>query len=120
VFVRSVGTKALVFVIWAARYVPFRTWYWRIAFTRPGSEARAAPAEELSSLAKALFDGARMVMFCAEPSCWSKAGFRLMNDVRLERLGCEANVALRDWDWTVAMLARAKRERCLNCIMAST
>jgi len=76
--------KALWLVIWLAVYVPLRTWYCSTAARSPGSLATSAARLEFAKLAKASFEGARIVILVAFESAWRSSGARPRNVVKFD------------------------------------
>jgi len=75
----------------------------------------------LSTFAKAAFDGARMVMFCALPRAVTSSGTNPRTVLKVLKSAEELRASVREGVFCAnAWLARARRESCLtNMLMVS-
>lgn len=132
--VKSVGTKALMLVIAEDGTTPVRTcvqsqydvkiarrsrhtWYCNRALSRPVSAPRAARVA-LPTFANASLDGARMVMFVAEPSAVTTLGTRASTPASEESSAVEFRACARVGVCCAKVWpARARTESCLICML---
>lgn len=96
--------------------MPLRTWYCKTAASSPGLAVKPARVA-LSTLAKASFDGARIVIFVRPPSCPRRAGLPARTPFKTESDAVELSAAASPAVWADAMLARARRESDLKDIL---
>lgn len=81
------------------------------------SAAAAIPAGDAMRAENASSLGARIVTFLAWDSVWVRTGKRERNEVRLERLGLDANCSFKLWASEMAERVRSSGMESLKEIM---